>query len=353
MPGLGEVRIEPKRGRLQHELTQFRYDATLRFVARDPGPPVKDWHDWRQQPCGAADIRRRLHDEQPACLALCHVTNARVAAAVTASAALRDNSELSAGELLERLLDPSHEAAGIDPEDLWSLADEFPYQVDIDWSQGRVDGSFDAVLRRAGPEPLLPPRWRTAESAGDTAIEHYANRPLASRVSAQLAGQLREHLKRRLPDYMVPDAFVVLDKLPLSPQGKVDRARLPAAGAVAPPPPRGQRSPTSTEAAVARIWAEVLRVAHVGLDDNFFDLGGHSLMALQVIVRVREQFAVELPVRSLFEAPTVAGLSLLLTQHKAGQADQDELLRQLEELEQLSDEQVRQRIETGGAPRDD
>jgi amino acid adenylation domain-containing protein len=124
------------------------------------------------------------------------------------------------------------------------------------------------------------------------------------------APELREALKRRLPEYMVPAAFVALDRIPLTANGKVDRRALPepdgagiaAGGAhVAPATP--------VEEVLAGIWAEVLRVERVGTADSFFELGGHSLLATRVASRVRAAFGVELPLRALFEGPTVAALA--------------------------------------------
>ena len=122
---------------------------------------------------------------------------------------------------------------------------------------------------------------------------------------------LREYLRGQLPEYMVPSAFVVLEALPLTPNGKVDRKALPA------PEERrraaGERSTRRRgrrwRRSLAGIWAEVLGLERVGRQDNFFELGGHSLLATQVISRVRQVFGVELPLRALFEAPTVAGLA--------------------------------------------
>ncbi|HYO55498.1 condensation domain-containing protein, partial [Archangium sp.] len=130
---------------------------------------------------------------------------------------------------------------------------------------------------------------------------------VADKAGAPSVGELREFLKQTLPEHMVPAAFVVLDELPLTPNGKVDRRALPKPAAqeegvfVA---PRG-----AIEEMVAGIWARLLGVAKVGVHDNFFELGGHSLLVTQVISRVRETFKVELPIRSLFGAPTVAGLA--------------------------------------------
>jgi acyl-coenzyme A synthetase/AMP-(fatty) acid ligase/acyl carrier protein len=132
---------------------------------------------------------------------------------------------------------------------------------------------------------------------------------VAGGEAAPNAGELRAHLRRTLPDFMVPAAFVALDVLPLTPNGKLDRGALAAAEHRAVPEAEHQAPRTSSEEAVAAIWNEVLGLEGVGVTDNFFDLGGHSLTATQVISRIRTVMAVEVPLRLLFEAPTVATLA--------------------------------------------
>ncbi|MCP3105513.1 amino acid adenylation domain-containing protein, partial [Myxococcus sp. K15C18031901] len=119
---------------------------------------------------------------------------------------------------------------------------------------------------------------------------------------------LRDFLKQRLPEYMVPAAFVPLDAIPLTPNGKVDARALPAPEASALATPY-EAPVTPTEERLAAVWSEVLGVERVGRNDNFFELGGHSLLATQVVSRVRSVAEVELPLRELFESPTVAGLA--------------------------------------------
>ena len=121
--------------------------------------------------------------------------------------------------------------------------------------------------------------------------------------------ELRHFLKDKLPDYMMPSAFVLLDKLPRTPNGKVNRRALPVPDKVRPELEETFVAPrTPVEEVLVGIWAEVLGLDRVGVQDNFFELGGHSLLATQVISRVRDAFAVELSLYSLFEAPTISSL---------------------------------------------
>jgi amino acid adenylation domain-containing protein len=141
-------------------------------------------------------------------------------------------------------------------------------------------------------------------AAGDTRLVAYVS-PAQGETADGAA--LRAHLRATLPDYMVPAAVVVLDALPQTPNGKLDRRALPAPELA---DDAGHRAPrTPAEEAMAALWADVLGVERVGVDRNFFDLGGHSLLATRVVSRVRETFGVELPLRALFEAPTVAELA--------------------------------------------
>ncbi|MCB0207968.1 MAG: amino acid adenylation domain-containing protein [Anaerolineae bacterium] len=133
-----------------------------------------------------------------------------------------------------------------------------------------------------------------------------------------LTAALRQSLKQQLPDYMVPSAFVVVDAFPLTPNGKIDRKALPAPEwetdtTYVPPQTPPQES-------LAAIWAEVLGREQVGIHDNFFDRGGHSLLATQLISRVRGHFQVDLPLRTLFEAPTIAGLANLIEPSQSTEA---------------------------------
>lgn len=129
--------------------------------------------------------------------------------------------------------------------------------------------------------------------------------------TAELVEQLRAQLRTGLPEYMVPSAFVVLDKLPLTPNAKIDRKALPAPEHSAVAGPRAITPPrTRAEREVARIWSEVLGLKEVGVEESFFELGGHSLTAMQVTSRLQHLCHIDVPLRDFFAAPTVAALAL-------------------------------------------
>jgi acyl carrier protein len=164
-------------------------------------------------------------------------------------------------------------------------------------------------------------------------------------VSSQpSARELREYLRQHLPDYMVPASFRFLDKFPLNANGKVDRRGLAAIAAL---PVAPEATAAVSDPVVERligIWKEVLGSASLGPDDNFFELGGHSLLATLIISRVRDAFQVQVPLRAIFESPTVAGLASIVAKVQL-EAQEDEIARILSEIEGLTDEEARQLLQ--------
>ena len=148
--------------------------------------------------------------------------------------------------------------------------------------------------------------------------------------------ELRDFLSEKLPAYMLPAAFIMLDALPLTPNGKVDRRALPA-------PEQARRESKETyvgprtpvEETLAAIWAEVLKLESVGIYDNFFTLGGHSLLMTQVVSRIRETFRIELPMQTFFQEPTISSLAVKIVQLHGAQKSDAEMSRLLAEVERL------------------
>ncbi|MGV7211263.1 aminotransferase class V-fold PLP-dependent enzyme, partial [Oxalobacteraceae bacterium A2-2] len=134
------------------------------------------------------------------------------------------------------------------------------------------------------------------------------------------AAACRQSLKMALPDYMVPEVYLFLDALPLTRTGKTDRAALPAPSGADLENARYVAPRDATEEALCRLWQQLLRRERVGIEDNFFESGGHSLLATRLLSQIRQQLQVELPLRALFEHPTIAALSAALSGHGRGAA---------------------------------
>ncbi|HYG65055.1 MAG TPA: amino acid adenylation domain-containing protein, partial [Thermoanaerobaculia bacterium] len=316
LPGICRVEVHPKRGRAHNELTAFRYQVVLRVGEKPPSVEIP-WRDWREG-MTLESLRRLLAGPdtlETAPLGIRNIPNARSASHGVAAALLLQEETLDAAGLLARAGEAVRGA--VDPQDLWDLGRGLGWQVDLGWADPGAEGRFEAVFRRPSPgeEPvslLLPSPPAPPESRPWSA---YTNDPLRGQLARRLAPELRAFLGTRLPDYMLPAAFVPLEAMPLTPNGKLDHralARLGLAADLSQGADRYAAPRTPTEERLAAIWADLLKVPRVGAEDDFFTLGGHSLLATQAVSRVRDAFGVELPLRALFEAPTVAGLAAVI-----------------------------------------
>ncbi len=305
IPRVGRVEVQVKREGHDNEVARFRYDVVLHLDVDPAGACEPDARSWSGEDAAAL---RGLAGRAPAGLLVRGVPDARVGAHVRALERITGaDAPPTAGRV--RALAAAESAGGIAPEALLALADGTGRAVEV---RPGAPGSLDVLVHPAGGFCSFP-----AEAGEERPWEAYANDPQWGRRMRALVPELRAAARARLPEHMVPSAFVVLETLPLTSNGKLDRAALPA------PDTAGARDGayvaprTPTEERTAGIWAEVLGLERVGVEASFFDLGGHSLLATQVAARVREAFGVDLPLRALFEAPTVAELSLRLESLRA------------------------------------
>ncbi|QIQ06010.1 non-ribosomal peptide synthetase [Streptomyces liangshanensis] len=301
------VDLRTKAGRHQNELTRHRYDAVLYrespgtdrespatdrespdAEAGSPAPdavlrladaPVTSWTDDRT-------LVRHLRDLRPAHLRVTGIPDARTA------------GELAALRALEKGRPHVLPDEGVEPEALRDLAAGLGYRTLTTWAP--EPGRYEAVLvRDEGPAPRLTAGLHRPQGG----TPPYANTPTTTRGAGGLVRRLRDDLKESLPDYMVPAAFAVLPRLPMTGNGKLDVRALPEPEpAVARGEGRGPRTPR--EEVLCRLFADVLGLPGIGAEDNFFDLGGHSLLATRLVSRARTELGAELAIRDLFEAPT-------------------------------------------------
>jgi len=310
IPSIRHVAIQPKGGRSPNELTKFRYDVTLQIGTGAPEATPTEDVDWRKDGLSLAAIRDRLL-AQPAMLAIRGVPNARICADATLVDLLANGTDLHTVRELRSVVDgKSGEAPGIGPEDLWSMADDLPYTVHISWADTAADGRFDVIFQRRDIAGRCVHRPRTKSRRNSPPWHAYANCPMLAKINRRLSPELRAFLEERLPAFMVPSSFVVLDGWPLTVHGKVDRGALPAPEQVGREWAEAYAAPRSAaESQLANLWSKLLGLEQVGIHDNFFDLGGHSLLATQLVSRVREACGVELPLRAVFENPTITALA--------------------------------------------
>ncbi len=295
VPEIGAVDIRLKDMETANELSRYRYEVVLR---KEPGEvrslagvtPLA-WDGF-----GSPEVLRRLLAEQrPESVRLTGIPHAEVQPVVDTVRRL----DAAAGHLTAtEVRQVDGDKAMLTPGDCRRMAEELGYQVVVTWSA--VPGRMDAVFLRTGAE--IPLTDVFVPDGPVDVLSEYVNDPgAAGRVD-----DLRQFMAGRLPDHMVPAAFVVLDRMPLMPNGKLDKAALPSPVITG----NAYRAPRTVEEEVlANLFAEVLGVDRVGVDDDFFALGGHSLRATRLLGRIRSALGVDIPLRAVFESPTVAKLT--------------------------------------------
>ncbi|AXE88333.1 Gramicidin S synthase 2 [Streptomyces sp. Go-475] len=294
-PRVTGVEILPRRGRHRNEMSLYRYDVVL-HVGDRPAAPGPEVVTWGEQVHDLASLSALLDHRGPDALLVRGVANDRLT---------RDNE----------LLDLPVRTTAVDPEDLWTLENSTPYRVSVSWAAADPHGAMDVLLVRQGlhdDRPLLVPHPAPEPSARLT------NAPTRHRRTTEegpAADGLRAWLAERLPAQLLPARIVEVDALPRTGTGKLDRGALGGlvtAGRAARQGDSAATAPrTGLERTLADAWAQVLGLAEVGVHDNFFALGGDSLLAIRAVARCRRA-GVRLTVRQLLSEQTVAALAAAL-----------------------------------------
>ena len=304
LPQLTAVQVQVKRGWAHNELTRFRYQVVLHTGEQTPvAMPTYTEINWPTGNDTVETLRQHLQLATSNGVLVRNLPNARLQSAAYTLQALAENELPTVADLRQHL---AQLAPALEPETLWKLGEQLGYSVVV--FQATQPSQVDALF--APPHIVTAYNQASCAPAGPKPWSHYTNNPLLGKFNRTLIPHLRTALQSQLPDYMIPAAFVMLERLPLTPNGKVDRKALPAPSQLQRRVETAFAAPrTATERALAAIWSSLLGIEGVGLHDNFFELGGHSLLATQVISRIRQSFAIDLPLRALFENPTIAGLS--------------------------------------------
>jgi SAM-dependent methyltransferase len=300
--GAATVEIRLKRAAYVNELSQYRYDLVLH---KAPTATVDltglQRLRWEAEVTSLADVAADLAARQ-GIVRIEDIPNRRLSGD---SAALE---AISLDRAWPEVRSASSADRGLDPAELWTVARGLGYQAVLTWS-GTDATRMDATLVPAGmaDRVVVPAQLPAVDHETTVGTDGLTNAPTISRSVAALPGLLRPFLLEQLPLAMVPAAIVVLERFPQNNNGKLDRSALPTPEFA---PRRSQRPPaTAIEETLCRVFAEVLGLPDVGVEDNFFHLGGHSLLVAQVANRLRTDAGIDLPLRLLFEHPTTAELA--------------------------------------------
>ncbi|MCC6558329.1 MAG: amino acid adenylation domain-containing protein [Polyangiaceae bacterium] len=305
LPGIGHAEVWLRRGRGADEMTRYRYDAAL-FVGDAPAPvEIAASRRWEEGAGGELPaLEAWLASARPEAAEVIGIPNARVRADLLAWARL-GAGEGTAGAVAAGA---AAEAAGaVDPEALWELGERLGYATRLTLSR-TGPGAIDALFERAGGAARRA--WRVPLPA---AAGPLASAPLRGRRGQALVPALRAALQERLPEPMIPAAFVLLDRMPMNPNGKLDRRALPAPEEARPDLPQAFAAPRSAlEEELSAMWRELLRLDRVGVHDDLFALGGHSLLVVQMFSRIRRRYGVDVTFQEIFADPTIAGLAAIV-----------------------------------------
>ena len=342
LPQINHVETQLRRGQYHNEMTRFRYDAVLHIS--DLGgshhnsyhnshrnenhdiftQPVTHWLNWQQEQMTMAKVQQILANEHPTQLCIRHIPNLRVQECVKMTQILYNDYNLTTIDQVRANIAASlqhntgpYDKSGIDPEVWWQLENEYPYTIHLRGSGEDHEDSYDVICQRIEGIPhriyphfvekIVPRPWTT-----------YANQPMQA-LHTDLESEVRQYLQQHLPDYMLPSAFLILPRLPLTPSGKVDRRALPAPDVKRPQLKTILRLPqTDIESQIALLWQKTLRIDSVGIDDNFFELGGTSLLLTRLYSELVLHFP-EVEMVDLLQYPTIHRLAEQIERRAKGE----------------------------------
>jgi acyl-CoA synthetase (AMP-forming)/AMP-acid ligase II len=338
-PAISHVETELRRGSGEDEMTKFRYNAILTVGGQVDAPPVEESLEHR-----VGILEDTLPHTGAGLLEIRNVPNARIAPEAALLAHMeQEGRETSKRQLMKRLEKLRHDDHWVSPHDFERRASELGFRAVCRYAHSGNRRFFDALLIRGG-RPLRHLPFEILES--DSAPRSLFNTPVNDSMSSDLTSGLRSHLESALPHYMVPASFVYLDAFPLSPNGKVNRRELPEPDNVRPNlnVPFVEAS-DPLERVLARFWEDALGIDRVGMLDPFVAVGGSSLVATQLVAKVREVFQVKLPMKACLNG-NLRDVSETLAAHaRESGIDVSEVAEMYLQVVAMSDQEAESRLE--------
>jgi amino acid adenylation domain-containing protein len=314
-PDIKAVNIQLRKGKSINEITKYHYDVWI-FVGEDKQVVTPDvsyvWHAGLTE----TNIEQVLREHRSSVVEFKGIYNSRTAKDCHLLK-LMHNAEVSR-TISEIKSEVNAVSAGMHPDAFWAIAEQLGFTAHVRWSSDGTDGSFDVVFIPSSFGDILPYPPPRVANLGDH--DNQIRTPFSKQrvqLSEDQVSRWKAYVSNLLPSFMIPDEFVGLKKIPLTPNGKIDRKMLPA------PELKqvetridGQLPSTENERLVAAIWAEALGLENIHVTDDFFELGGHSLLAMKVMVAIEKLTGKRLPLATLFDNSTLGKMALQLEEDK-------------------------------------
>ncbi|WP_010099288.1 non-ribosomal peptide synthetase [Ornithinibacillus scapharcae] len=325
-PQIAHVELLPKIGEEQNEMNRFRYDVVL-HIGKAPEQNQKvNWIPWQSR-LNLQYVKSVLANEQPECFGIKGVQPRRNQQEVWISKRLNIASNKTIEEISAEA-NKYYQQTGIDPFEWFVLEQTSSYQVHFQLNIEDPNDGYDVFFTRredAGDSYV----WAHKTEEQNNTHKAYTNQPLARQYQGKIIDRIKSHLQNQLPNYMIPNQFVFIDDIPLTGNGKIDRASLPYPFTLV---SRGedQRPRNELEQKLETLFIEILRVEKVSVFASFFELNGDSLLAAQLVSKIRDTFDIQISLREFFESPTIAGIASILSQKQ--ESMEVELIKQLDNL---------------------
>jgi amino acid adenylation domain-containing protein len=311
------AKIDLKKGGLLNEMLKYRYDVILKKQNLSEQASLFDEIDAADEIISLSFIESLLERSEEKPIKINRIFNKRLAEDQSLIKALKsqNDSSLTLG-VFKSELEKIEIDEGIDPDDVLTMANEKGWLAHISWAESGDHMRYDVVLCRNEKDLSSFVYKPTSLNKSNSLIgdRNFSNDPLYMRRFNSINLELRKHLSNLLPNHMIPSIFMIIDNLPLNQNGKLDKNALPQPIVDDRRVEEAYIAPRNeVEENLASIWAEVLNREKIGVGDDFFAIGGHSLNATQVAARIQRFYSMDFPIRTLFDCRTIEGLAKIIS----------------------------------------
>lgn len=310
---VAEVKVLKKEGQANNELTKYRYDVVIR-KGQISKADMCNTIEYGQIPKNIDEVENVIKSNIGKCILFSNIQDSRTLEDdILLKALSQSNSQDNVAKLSEIIQGKNHKANGINPSDLYLLGEKYNMEVIV---SPKDITHLKVVFRnpnfKASKKEIENPNICKCEEIFD--FTEYSNNPLQVENKSNIVKLVKEYISEKLPNYMVPNLWMVLDEMPLSPNGKLSRKSLPAPTLSRPNLSSVYNPPeTDMQKKLLEIWIYVLQIEDIGIFDSFFELGGHSLLALKLLQEISARLSIDVSLSEFLSTPTIKGLERIAT----------------------------------------